>query len=466
MRAGRGSNEGTGSNATAAGAPAEQGYQRDLGQGLRVRWSTGADTEQLVNMFANVLRDGEDAPPNHPHGFWVRDMMSGRCPHITAQDFAVVEDTGTGQIVASSCLFANGATYDDLPFALGRVAIVGTEIPYRHRGLQRAIFDLIHARSAARGHLAQGITGIHYFYRLFGYEYAIDLEAARHVYVATLPHLRAAETAPCALRPAVAADIPLLVELYARERAGWQVATAMDAEAWRWMLFDADPAAGNLGTAYMLTADHQAIGYVLVDRMRRGDSLGIWGMAVTREASLVDIAPHALRALGQIADTMPGHPEPAPPLVRLRLEMGPGHALFAALGPYLAPERKYAYAWWMRIPDVPAFIRHIAPALDQRLAASGVFNEYCGTLCIDFYRGGVRLVFEHGRLATAEEWRKPLWEAGQAGFPPAVFTQLLLGYRSFMELRHIYKDVWAEGVDRTLLETLFPPRPSYMLPLY
>jgi hypothetical protein len=65
-----------------------------------------------------------------------------------------------------------------------------------------------------------------------------------------------------------------------------------------------------------------------------------------------------------------------------------------------------------------------------------------------------------GKLLRAEPWRKPLWGGGQAGFPPAVFTQLLLGYRGFLEKRHNYQDVWAEGVVRTLLETLFPPRSS------
>jgi hypothetical protein len=35
----------------------------------------------------------------------------------------------------------------------------------------------------------------------------------------------------------------------------------------------------------------------------------------------------------------------------------------------------------------------------------------------------------------------------------------------FLESCHIYKDVWAEGVVRTLLETLFSPRSSSMLPL-
>src|SRR2546430_1892320 len=86
MSVGRGSNVGTGRRATSTAPLAEQGYQRDLGQGLRVRWSASTDTEQLVTMFANVLRDGQDAPPNYRHGLWVRDMMSGRCPHITAQD--------------------------------------------------------------------------------------------------------------------------------------------------------------------------------------------------------------------------------------------------------------------------------------------------------------------------------------------------------------------------------------------
>jgi hypothetical protein len=165
----------------------------------------------------------------------------------------VVDDTATGQIVASTGLFANTATYEDIPFTLGRAAIVATEVAYRNRGLQRAIFDLIHARSAARGHRIQGITGIHYYYRQFGYEYAVDLEAARHVYVAALPSLRAGEAAPYMLRPALEDDFPLLMELSARERACWQLATVRDERAWRWTVCEANPAAGNPGVPYLIT---------------------------------------------------------------------------------------------------------------------------------------------------------------------------------------------------------------------
>src|SRR5262249_9725509 len=155
-------------------------------------------------------------------------------------------------------------TYEDRPFTLGRVAIVGTEIPYRNRGLQRAIFGLIHARSAQRGHLAQGITGIHYLYRRFGYEYAIDLEASQQVYVAALLSQQATAGTPYGLRAAVEADIPLLTALSARERACWQIATVLDSSAWHWMLFGADPAAENLGRAYIITSAGRDIGYLLV----------------------------------------------------------------------------------------------------------------------------------------------------------------------------------------------------------
>lgn len=125
------------------------------------------------------------------------------------------------------------------------------------------------------------------------------------------------------------------------------------------------------------------------------------------------------------------------------------------------------YAWYIRIPDVPAFIRHIAPVLERRLLHCA-FDGHTGELCIDFYRGGLCLAFERGKLVTAEELHQPSLREdwNHTRFPPLVFTQLLLGYRSLADLSYAFMDVWAEGLDRTLLETLFPPRPSYMLPLY
>jgi hypothetical protein len=116
------------------------------------------------------------------------------------------------------------------------------------------------------------------------------------------------------------------------------------------------------------------------------------------------------------------------------------------------------------VPNLPRFIEHVAPALERRLAATAQAG-YTGELALDFYRGGLRLAFESGKLIVAEDWQRPLWGEAKAGFPPLVFSQLLFGHRSLHELRGIYPDVWAEGDAAPLLDALFPKRPSCLVPL-
>ena len=118
----------------------------------------------------------------------------------------------------------------------------------------------------------------------------------------------------------------------------------------------------------------------------------------------------------------------------------------------------------MRVADLPALLRTLAPALERRLAASP-FAGYTGELALDFYRGGLRMAWREGRLAEVGDWQKPIWGEGHAGFPPGVFLQLLFGYHDLPELRHAFPDVWAEGVAKALLPTLFPKRESWAIPL-
>ncbi len=47
---------------------------------------------------------------------------------------------------------------------------------------------MVHQRSADEGHLVTAITGIPYFYRQFGYEYALDLGGKRTTYLTLFGH--------------------------------------------------------------------------------------------------------------------------------------------------------------------------------------------------------------------------------------------------------------------------------------
>ena len=76
------------------------------------------------------------------------------------------------------------------------------------------------------------------------------------------------------------------------------------------------------------------------------------------------------------------------------------------------------------------------------------------------------MVFDHGKLTTAEDWRRPIWNAQpDGGFPPLVFLQLLFGYRSLDELRFAFPDVRVNDNVELLVKALFPSRSSWVAPL-
>ena len=79
---------------------------------------------------------------------------------------------------------------------------------------------------------AQAITGISYFYRQFGYEYALDLRGGHRVAFADIPTLTAGATDPYRLRDATADDLPFIMSLYERDRRRSLVSTDAPRAYW------------------------------------------------------------------------------------------------------------------------------------------------------------------------------------------------------------------------------------------
>jgi hypothetical protein len=224
-------------------AMARDDYRRELGDGLALRWSRPADVDGVCELYSQVFRQSESSPPGWTTPMWTHDMFSGRHPHIGPRDFALVEDTRTGNIVAATCLLRYTCAYEGIPFGFGRPELVATQVEYRNRGLIRAIFELLHARSAARGDLVQGITGIEYYYRQFGYEYATPLldQQGFTVSFAAIPSLKADAAEPYILRAASLDDVPLLQCLWRRTGRDMALTTDIDDAYWRWAMAGVNP---------------------------------------------------------------------------------------------------------------------------------------------------------------------------------------------------------------------------------
>src|SRR5215217_6914289 len=183
---------------------------RDLGNGLIMRCATPQDAEALGGFNADI--HGVNELDRLGVTAWTRDLLTR--PHATLkpEDFIIVEDTATGRIVSSLNLIPQTWTYEGIEFGVGRPELVGTLPDFRGRGLVRAQFEVAHQWSAERGHMLQGITGIPYYYRQFGYEFALNLSGRR--FGSQVPQLKEGESEKYLIRPAEGKDIPLLMSLY------------------------------------------------------------------------------------------------------------------------------------------------------------------------------------------------------------------------------------------------------------
>ena len=143
---------------------------RDLGDGLILRRSSPADADALADFCGRIHSDEGFDHPDLRIAAWTRDLLTKPHPTFQPDDFSVVAEAATGRIVSTLNLISQTWTYEGIPFGVGRPELVGTLPEYRNRGLVRLQMDEVHRWSAARGQMVQAITGIPYYYRLFGYE--------------------------------------------------------------------------------------------------------------------------------------------------------------------------------------------------------------------------------------------------------------------------------------------------------
>ncbi|HXQ20675.1 MAG TPA: GNAT family N-acetyltransferase [Candidatus Acidoferrales bacterium] len=400
---------------------------------LLVRRATAADAATLVAFNADVSRYQDAATPDDLIAAWTRDLMAGRHPRVDASDFVVTEDSRSGAIVSALALISQTWSYDGVDVEVGQPELVGTHPDYRGRGLIRRQFEVIHRWRAERGQKLLAIDGIPGFYRQFGYEMALELRGELSIDAGSVPRLNAVD--PYRLRPAADADLAFIGEIYATGAARCLVTCPRDAALWRYELYGrSETNPWRPALRIVESIDKEPVGVLAHVPRLSGSRLMLTMYEVKPDISWHDVTPSVLRALRATGEAWTDSPQR---FEHIGLCLGTQHPAYAAIT-HLAPRNEGAYAWYLRVPDLPDFLRHVAPVLERRLAASTMAG-HTGELLISFYRDGLRLVFDAGRLTNIASWRQPLGlqgiekleptmaERAAAMFPGQTFLQLLFG---------------------------------------
>jgi predicted N-acetyltransferase YhbS len=419
--------------------PAETPHQEPLDGGLTLR--TPADRQDIERVAEfNGLIHGPEVAALARHLFYQH-------PHVQGKDLVFVEDE-RGQVVSSLCLIPWTWCLEGATLRAGEMGLVGTLEAYHRRGLVRAQVDYFRQRLRERGCLLSPIQGIPYFYRQFGYEYALPLEGGWRLETRQVPD---PPEGPFTFRLATPADLPALTRLYDEAAQDLALHAVRDASIWRYLLDDsAETDAMTHQTLIVQNANGEIVGYMRLPEYHFGEELVVDEVSrLGFEAALA--ALHHLKTL-TVERNKPG--------IRLNLPAGCG---LVQLARALGAHDLGTYAWQIHVPDVTALLRVLVPVLERRVADS-LFAGLTRDVRLSLYRETLSLRFVAGELT----------EVANLGFtgdeemrlPPLQFIPLVLGYRTVEELRAAHPDVSVWGTGRLLLETLFPKLASFIYTVY
>ncbi len=429
----------------------------DLGDNLRLRFAVPNDFDAWVD-FNERMREYD--PSSNRVGVWAHELMSGRHPTTRAGDFTVVEDTATGKIVSSLCLIPQTWSYGGIPFGCGRIEQVGTDPLYRRRGLIRKQMDVIHALSESKGELMQAITGIPWYYRQFGYEFALDLYYGRVVRVSP-PSART--IVEFRVRPLTDADHAFVRSVYAHAEQRQPFSVVRSDEHWEWE-FSGRTTDSEVYREWLVIEDtaHRPVGFIHYHPLPSSAEPKPWRLVVRQCAlapgvSYLNVMPDLLTALPAYVQSLSnsggGKAESQPGEIVFHLGRdNPAYATF----PNLVTSSLQGYAWYLRVPDLAAFLRHVRPALEMHLLGTPA-EGYTGTLTLDFFHSGLRLEFNQGQVSAVTALNHTEVSSSDASFPDLTFLQLLGGRRTYAQLRESYPDCSATPTAQALLTALFPP---------
>ena len=398
----------------------------ELADGYDLRVAVEADVEQV----ADLLAERGDAADAVDLRLVVEDPSEGleACFVVTHGD----------RIVSTATVLREAVRIGGVEIPTGQVELVATASDHEGRGLVRALIDEAHRRSSARGDLLQVMIGIPYFYRQFGYSYAMPIPRVRQL----RPNAPVRNPA-ITVRAATHDDIVAMRRLQDEAQDDADVAMPHSPSCWRWLI-DRDGS-----TQRVAESDSHVIATCRVTPP--GEDLVVAELAGSVEGVQALIAD-AAAAAGSTT-----------------VQERPHTSVNATIDDLVAPIEGPAalHEWYYaRIEYLAPLLDRLAPLLLARAESAGLLDHPHDVL-LSTFRSHVRFTIGPDGMSpvdTGGTEQAPTSKGG-SGIPPDALPPLVLGPQGALGLEAAVPDVYL-GRQRELMSALFPPMHADLLTFY
>src|SRR3972149_9920025 len=186
---------------------------------------TDGDVERIT-LFNKLIHQGEDL-----EGL-VRSLIT-KHPYGSRHYWLFIEEPKSKEIVSALALIPWKINFCGEILQAAELGFVGTLPQYRNRGMTRILMSHFHDIVEQERFAFSFLQGIPYFYRQFGYEYAVPLEP--HINL-KLNRIRGYTEDRLAIRQMTQADLPAVVTLYERCMRRFAVHNERSLPIWRYLL--------------------------------------------------------------------------------------------------------------------------------------------------------------------------------------------------------------------------------------
>jgi predicted acetyltransferase len=310
----------------------------------------------------------------------------------------------------------------------------------------RRLVEEYHKQIDTQGFDLSVIEGIPYFYRQFGYEYALTLDEETTIPMEKLPDFNS----NLEIRPFTIQDIPRAMELLAQSQSKFCVHSVRDEQIWK-MQQETGLAGEYSFDGYAVEEEGKMRAHFRISRKPEEKKL------ILREATDTDY-PTTMAILSFLKDT--GKEYGLETLIARTSYCDPITKILATSG---AEQRIPPYAWQIRVTDYVGLLQKMKPLFESRLAAS----EYRGLtekLNLNFRRFRVQMEIENGFVTDMQPLRTD--EQCIIGLNPPASIRLIFGYKSREELEACFPDFCVRLRYKRLIDVLFPKLPSHIHVVY
>jgi predicted acetyltransferase len=345
------------------------------------------------------------------------------------------------EVAAGLLLLPQKWVIDGVEIKVAEMGCVGTRPEYRRKRLQWILNEKFDEYARENGYDLCVLAGIPYFYRQFGYQYAVDLDIATTIERDKIP----VQESKLYRRDIVDADIPMMDELLRKTQDRYMVKSIRTEGVWR-MQHGTSTYGGDGFKGSALTRDEKLVGYYRYVEDEKNSTLYIRELCHSIEASenevLATLSKHAEEKVLDKIRTAMAHVDPISVYLR---ELG---------GKVNKP-----YAWQIKALDLFRLMEKLRPAFEKRIAESS-FNGLSKALQFNFFKFAVRMEIVDGVIKSMEKYYNE--EKRVLAFNPYAFIQLIMGYKSREEITAAYPDFWVRDDHIELVDVLFPKGPGYI----